>query len=316
MEIIEDSKIPKELIDFKILHYKEIFKDKWEKVFNENPSLAEEEKIIILKDLDRIVGGCVIRKGIYSLKFKDFVILPEGRGKGCARILMEELEEMAIKHHKALIETRKKPKDIKMMYLRSLVYLDSNNPEEAKIPALQFANFLRKFDFQPYMPNEHAYPYDTYELSKEEKTAIEIYKEVYPDLANRLKIFKKLVVDEGVELRDEIKDELIKLKEIPDKWKIVIGGLNWKLGHYQKSGEVSYKYNICPICADMRVKDVTSKIKTSKPCQAKDCYIYETCMEPFRETGFFKEDNEISSAYFKAMKGFMLANSPNENCKP
>ncbi len=310
LSIIIDSEMPKEILDFKISHYKEVFKKRWEEVFNANSFLDKSEQIIILKEDNKIAGACVLRKGVYSLKFKDFAILPENRGKGFAKFLMEKLEDLAIDHHNELLKTGQKPNDINLMYLRSIVYLNSNDSDRLKIPALEFAHFLKKFDFKPYFPNEQAYPYDNHELSKEEKVAIEIYRDIYPDFADRLKVFKKLIVDKGINLKDEIKQELLNLREKPDKWKIVMNGLDWKLGHYRKSGEVSYKFNICPICADMGVTNNNINKESSIPCPEKDCYIYLTCMEPFREIGFFKEDNEISNAYFKAMKDFMLLHSP------
>ena len=310
LNIIIDSEIPEELLNFKISHYKDFFKDKWKEVFNASPFLDKNEQMIVLKDSDSVVGGFVIKKSTYSLKFKNFAILPENRGKGFAHVLMEKLENLAIDHHNSLLRTGQKPDDINLMYLRSVVYLDSDNPDEAKIPAFEFAHFLKRFGFTPYSPNEHAYPYDCHEFSKEENVAIGVFREIYPNVTDKLKVFKKLVVDKGVMLKKEIKKELLKLRERPDKWKIVMGGLDWKLGNYRKSGEISYKFNICPICADMGVTDNDLNKESSRPCPAEDCYIYTTCMEPFREIGFFKEDNEISSAYFKAMRDFMLANSP------
>ncbi len=297
--VVGDSELPEELLDFKREHYQEIFGAEWESVFNAGNSEVGEP--IILKNLDDIIGGCVIRRGTYSLKFKDFSILANHRGEGHARFLMNSLEKMAVELHQNLIRSGEKPGDINKMYLRSLIYLDG--PGNG---AFQFGNFLNNFGFAPYLPNESAYPLHPHEFSREEKAAIEVYRRLYPQ--HFLRVFKKPVVDEKVELRDEIKNELLRLRK--DKWSIVMGGLNWKLGHYSSSGEVSYKFNICPICADMGCSDLRAAEDSSRPCPADNCYIYLACMEPFRAVGRFKEDFEVSNAYFSAMRNFLLANPP------
>ena len=305
-QILEESEIPQVLIDFKIQHYKEIFGQQWEKVFQAGQSLEKGEKMFVLKNLGTVVGGCAIKKNTYALQLRNFSILPGFTGKGFARKFMQSLEEIAKNHHYELIKSDRKPKDIDLMYLRSLVYLDYDNPEAASLPALQFGRFLDRLSFSPCAYNKH-------ELSGEEKIAVEVYKELYPNLADRLRVFKKLVINKGVELKPESKQELLKLNK--QQWDVVMSGLNWKLGHYRKSGEVSYKYNVCPICENMGRKDtiITEEmLKSSRPCPAEDCYIYLTCMEPFRKAGRFKEDFEVSNAYFSAMRDFMLGHPPKD----
>ena len=290
--ILDEAEIPSKLLDFKVEHYKEVFGEHWEQVFNANPHMEEGEEMVIAKDSDRLIGGCIIKKGIYCIRMKGFGILPENRRRGYARELIYDLRNMTRKHHHELVRMQKKPTDIKLMYLRSLVYLDGEFSMD--IPALQFGSFLKNLGFIPYMYNKH-------ELSEEEKIAIEVYKEMYPDLADSIKVFKKTIVDYGVDLKPEIKQELLALTK--EQWDTVMHGLNWKLGNYEKSGKVSFRYDLCPICADME-----SSEQDSENC--RKCYIYKTCTEPFREIGRFKEDFQVSNAYFTAMRDFMLANKP------
>ncbi len=289
---VNDEKyIPHELVNNKIEHYKEIFQEKWENVYGAGHPFSEGDEMLVLREAGRVVGGSIIRRNVYSVTFRDFAILPEFRGKGHSKMLMGELEDVTENHHYQLMENGQKPQDIRMMYLRSLVYLDSNDREEARLPHLQFANYLRKVGFLPYIHNQH-------ELSGVEKVAIPLYQRLYPKVADRLRVFKKKIIDVGVELKKESKEELAVLDE--RQWKIVMGGLDWKLGNYGKNGTVSYRYDLCPIC-----KDMGSSEQNSENC--KRCYIYNTCMEPFREIGRFKEDFEVSHAYFSEMREFMLS---------
>jgi len=287
--ITSHLEIPVEILEHKIKHYQDVFKDRFEDVFNLS-KLNENEEIIILKKSEKIKGSCIIEKGIYDLKFRDFLILPKNRGKGYAKIFMQHLENLAIKHHQELIDADKKPDDINLMYLKSLVYMDSNNVEDARNPIFQFSHYLKRSGFSAFM-------YNKLELSDLEIKGIEVYQRQHPDLADRLKIFKKQVVDNGVELKPETKKELSSLDE--KQWNIVMYGLKWKLGNYGKTGKVSYRYDLCPICDDVGSSEINSD-------NCKECYIHTTCMEPFRESGRFKENFEVSNVYFSEMRNFML----------
>lgn len=291
--VVKESDIPAALIDFKVQHYKEIFKSHFLEVLEESPSLEEGEELIIIKDLGKLIGGCTIKKDTYYVRFRGFSILPENRGRGYAKKLMHELEKITTEHHLKLRNSGEKPTDINQMYLKSLVYLDSDMEKEEN-PELQFSIFLKKFAFSPYSYNKQ-------ELSKEEIAAIKVYERLYSGSSSKLKVFKKPVVDEGVELKTEIKQELLALNR--RQWEIVMCGLNWKLGNYSKTGQVSYRYDLCPICIDVKSDETNSE-------NCKRCYIYTTCMEPFREAGRFKEDFEISNAYFSSMKDFMMKHPP------
>lgn len=296
--ISDSAEIPDELIDFKIEHYQEIFKEDWEKVYTPTSLESEGKEMLIILDncrpFGKVAGGCVFKKNTYSVQFEDFAILPEYRRKGYSRKLMQELENITERHHYDLLNSGKKPNDINLMYLRSLIYLDNDDSGKAVQPHLQFAFFLRKAGFNPYVHNK-------YELSEKEEIALQLYHKNYPEQADNLRVFKKEIVNEGVILKPDSRQELLVLDE--RQWKIVMGGLNWKLGNYGKTGKVSYRYDLCPICADMGSSEMNSD-----NCQK--CYIYKTCMEPFREVGRFKEDFEVSDAYFSEMRSFMTKHPP------
>ena len=286
--------VPQEIIDFKITHYKKIFKEAWQAVYNASPVLDKNEEILLIIDSGLVVAWCNYQKNIYNVRIRGFTVRPECTGRGVAKKLMHELEKIAISYHYFLLKAQKKPSDIGLMYLKSLIYLDPPDESKQDLPALQFGSFLKKMGFVPCLFHKD-------DLSPEEIEAMKIYQQLYPDPADQLRVFKKKVVDGGVALRDDIKQELQSLT--PEQWDIVMGGLNWKLGHYTKSGKVSFRYDLCPICADMG-----SSEQDSENC--KKCYIYLTCQEPFRAHARFKEDFEVSGAYFSAMKEFMIQNKP------
>ena len=85
-------------------------------------------------------------------------------------------------------------------------------------------------------------------------------------------------------------------------------GLQAKLRNYEKSGRVSYRYDICPICAYMG-----SSEQNDENCEK--CFIRQTCFEPFRNPGRFKEDYEVSGAYFEAVRQFLLTHPQKEAAK-
>jgi len=96
------------------------------------------------------------------------------------------------------------------------------------------------------------------------------------------------------ELSDEIKQELSNLTS--RQRRIVLNGLVAKLAAAQKTGKVSYRYDICPICGDVG--------STKELNKCGECYIFRSCSKPF-DSGF-KNDHEISYKYFSKMLVFML----------
>ena len=97
MEIHFESEMPKEMADFQIEHFKEVFEDSWEEVLT-----PIEEEVLVARENGRVAGGCVIKRDVYYVRFSDFAILPGNRGKGLARKLMSALEEITRNHHKRL----------------------------------------------------------------------------------------------------------------------------------------------------------------------------------------------------------------------
>ncbi len=284
--------LPEELRTFRIQHYKDIFKGWWERVDKASTNAG----ILILRERWRgrvkgpIVAGCVMEHTNYFTRFKDFVVLPEHRGKGYARKMMEMLASSAKTWDRGLLANREKPKDIDMMYLRSLIYLDA----DGKGPEFEFGKFLRKMGFTPQ-------PFNRHQLTEGEVEALDAYTKLYPESVDDLRIFTKMVVDNGVTLKPESEKELQSLTA--GQWETAMGALKTKLDNFERSGRVSYRYDLCDVC-----KSMASDEQDSENC--KKCYIHTTCTEPFREQCRFKEDYLISAAYFNEMKRFMESHRP------
>jgi GNAT superfamily N-acetyltransferase len=226
------------------------------------------------------------RRQTYDIKFRGFTVRPEFHGQGVAKMLLRELAAIGKVHHDDATASGEKPNDIGLMFLKSLVYFDADRDGEA----FAFGRFLKKAEFT-------AHAYNALDLDAEEIAGIEAYQRLYPELKDRLKIFRLPIVDTGIKLKDEAKAELLKLS--PEELAVVMHGLDVKLGSFERNGRVSYRYDLCPIC-----KYMGSSEQNSDNC--KRCGIYLTCMEPFREQGRFKEDYAISAAYFTAMRDFLL----------
>lgn len=96
-------------------------------------------------------------------------------------------------------------------------------------------------------------------------------------------------------LSDDVKTELRKLNQ--GQRNIVLKGLNSKLNHFEKTGKLSYSYDICPVCVDMGST-------LEKPC-CGDCYIKISCKIPFDCS--FSDDRYESYKYFTLMEFFLLA---------
>lgn len=287
-EIIESEKnIPAEVLEEKVKHFREVFGEHWNDVYRVSSQLDSGELMLVMKNNSETIGSCLIRKSTYDLRFRGFSILPPFRGRGYSLSLMEKLEEETRMHHSQLLESGSKPGNIGIMYLSSQIYPDSRYRDNS---AGQFAGFLESRGFC-------LYNYDSNHLNPEEQEATKAYNRIDPLLEKSLKVFRKAVINNGIELTDKIKSELQLMNN--RQWQVVMDGLNGKLAHYEKSGRVSYRYDLCPVCAD-----VGSTQENSDNCGR--CYIYTACHEPFQSE--FKEDNEVSAAYFTAFRGFMLKN--------
>jgi hypothetical protein len=94
-------------------------------------------------------------------------------------------------------------------------------------------------------------------------------------------------------LSKTVKEELRALT--PEQREIVLKGLRSKMGHYDKTGKISYRYDICPVCADVG--------STQEDPKCDQCYIMISCQVPFDEG--FKEDPIRSAEYFRAMLTFI-----------
>lgn len=96
-----------------------------------------------------------------------------------------------------------------------------------------------------------------------------------------------------MKLRKEVTDELIRLSSAQRS--IVLGGLKNKLGFQKKTGILSYRYDVCPVC-----KDIGSTIDNPKCDQ---CYIPISCKEPFNSG--FRDNAKQGVEYFSSMFRFL-----------
>lgn len=94
-------------------------------------------------------------------------------------------------------------------------------------------------------------------------------------------------------MKEEYEAELRRLT--PRQWGIVMGGLEKKLAHHEKTGVLSYAYDVCPVC-----KDVGSTLEDQR---CEECYIQRSCQAPFNEG--FRDDTEKGVAYFTEMREFL-----------
>lgn len=280
------EEVPKEIAITKQRHFREIFESSWLEIFWHSPLLYPGEILLLLEEQGQPIAWVQFQPGIYCLRFRNFYVDPVFRGQGLAKVLMSNLCELGTRRHWELLKTGAKPPDIGLMFLQSLVYPHGEQAGEA----FAFGKFLRKNGFQPYHYNKN-------NVTPEESAAIACYEN--QRLGKTLMTFKRKIVDDGITLKASTQAELLRLSA--GEREVVLKGLNWKVGHYTQSGRVSYRYDLCPIC-----KFMESSEQNSDNC--KKCPIYETCMEPFREIGRFKEDYEVSGAYFQAMKDFLDKN--------
>lgn len=280
LKIYNSHFLPLIFKDTKIKHYKKIFGDDYKEVYKESNNSNPKEKTFILSHKSNLVARCVAEYNKYDLRIRDFTVLSQFREKGIATYFMNLLEKEAMEHHFELL--KKKEKYYNIMFLKTYIYLDGNLPGEE----FEMGKFLKKQFFKPYKYNPKT-------LSEEEKKALEIYTKINFGYKEQLKVFKKELIS-NITLKEEISRELQRLDD--KKVEIVLKGLDAKLNCYEKRGFVSYKYSVCPVCNDMK-----SSLEESSNCE--NCYIQNTCLEPFREG--FKEDNEISYKYFSYIEWFI-----------
>lgn len=289
--IVSDvTALPEEIDLTRQHHFQEIFRSSWRDVYGQSPLLEKNEKSLMVVWDGELAGWVHFQKGIYNLRFRNFYVHPKFRGRQIARLMLQNLSAIGTTHHQQLLQTGAKPSDIGLMFLQSLIYPDGEQDGEV----FAFGKFLKKMGFSSYHYNKGG-------VTPEEAAAIACYEKM--SIAQTLRTFRLRIVDDGVTLKASTQAELLRMSA--EARAVVLNGLSWKIGHYAKSGRVSYRYDLCPIC-----KFVGSSEQNSDNC--KKCPIHETCFEPFREIGRFKEDYEISGAYFQAVLNFLLAHRENK----
>lgn len=99
-------------------------------------------------------------------------------------------------------------------------------------------------------------------------------------------------------MKPEYEEELRRLT--PRQREIVMSGLVKKLKHHERTGKLSYAYEVCPVC-----KDIGSTLDHRR---CEQCYIEKSCQAPF--TDGFREDTAKGVAYFGEMFNVLNANAP------
>lgn len=94
-------------------------------------------------------------------------------------------------------------------------------------------------------------------------------------------------------LSPEVIEELRALT--PEQRAIVLGGLRNKLGFHKRSGILSYRYDVCPVCQDIG--------STEEDPKCDECYIKVSCKVPFVDG--FRDDPDQGVKYFTAMREFL-----------
>jgi len=97
------------------------------------------------------------------------------------------------------------------------------------------------------------------------------------------------------DLSGEVRAELRALTA--EQRAVVLGGLRNKLGFHKRSGILSYRYDVCPVCQDVG--------STEEDPKCDECYIKVSCKIPF--TCGFRDDPERGVQYFAEMLEYLEA---------
>lgn len=94
----------------------------------------------------------------------------------------------------------------------------------------------------------------------------------------------------GCSMKLEYRRELLRLT--PRERSVVLKGLVGKLGYHARTGVLSYRYDVCPVC-----RDVGSTLEEPR---CEECYIPLSCKAPFNDG--FRDDPAAGAAYFTEMR--------------
>lgn len=273
LEIVEE-KYSLDLVKYQISHYKEIFKNLSLFTLGLKDHYERKGRTFVIKQNGKVLGGyrCA-NKSTWSLQFYDFAILPEARGLGLGKKLLDHLKIITKTTHEEHIAKGLKPSWGHMMFLDSRVY-----PQKS-----EFSLYLKKIGFSEYKP----YPIG---LKQTDQNAFKYYL----DTQQFPHVYRLTVLLDNM-LSEDVRLELSSLTELQKK--IVLSGLDGKLGHFNKSGMLSYKYEVCPIC-----KDIGSTLEDPK-CWM--CYLKIGCKIPFKYG--FRDDPEVGAIYFSQMRNFLIS---------
>ena len=259
-----------EITQFVRNHYFEVFGKDAPAIYAASLIDNINAELHIFEKHTQVLGGFRVRKrSNWSLQILDFVVLPIGRSSGVGKALIEYAKNIARRYGAIFLDTRVYPLD----YLELSGY--------GKIP-YQFSTFLNKMGFKTYKP----YPAM---MSEAEWLAYKYY-----DKGGLTSASFRMYVDDRSILLPFIKRELDNLTDT--QCATVLTGLDKKLTHFNNTGNLSYKYEVCPIC-----KDIGSTLENPR---CDECYLKIGCKHPFYAG--FRHDPQVGYLYFKEMYKYLL----------
>ena len=258
---IEEAKFPPEMTQFVRNHYVDVFGKEFAPIYNASLIDNLAARSFVAREDTLILGGFRILEKRWSAQILDFGVLPVARGKGVAKQLIDHAWNMVFY-------------DDNMIFLDTRVY-----PKEYLYPDVKtFPSFLKNNGFEEYK----AYPAT---FGEAEWLAYDFYKEK----GDRPVAYRKMVRERDL-LHHSVYMELEALTK--KQRQVVLSGLDAKLGYFEHSGNLSYKYEVCPIC-----NDIGSTIENPK---CNKCYLQIGCKEPFHSE--FRHDPQVGAMYFSQMR--------------
>jgi GNAT superfamily N-acetyltransferase len=267
-----ERRFPPEMTDFIREHYWEVFKG-WQGAAAQiyTASLIDNlsaRSFIAMEQDARVLGGYRMLVKDWSVQIFDLAVLPAARSKGLGKALIRHAKEKATSMN---VTVNGKIFDSPKMFLDTRIYPDKS----------PFASFLRATGFGGYEPY-------VLTMGEAEWLAYKLYKSKQQHaMSFRMQIAERSILPAAV------KRELVSLTE--EQCKIVLDGLDKKLGHFRKSGRLSYKYEVCPICVDIG--------STLENPRCGKCYLELGCKTPFCRG--FRHDPQVGAMYFDEMRRYL-----------
>jgi len=265
------SAFPPEMTQFVRHHYRDVFENDAPAIYAASliDNMADPNdtwSFLAMRNTQVLGGYRAHKRSKWSLQILDFAVLPMSQKDGVGRALIKHAQNLAKRANVIFLDTRVYPTSIKHGFFQ--------------VP--DFSTFLMKMGFEkcepypPMMGEAEWLAYEKYSIARLEPAAF------------RMKISDKDLITRAVRY------ELETLT--PPQRQVVLSGLHKKLDHFERSGKLSYKYEVCPIC-----QDVGSTIENPK---CNECYLRRGCKLPFIEK--FRHDPQVGFIYFSQMRDYLM----------